>query len=647
MIGYPVTLVNWSAARTDLVLFILCAILVGVSNPKFCVADDSALKSLEAVLLSEVAGKPLDRQQSLAGLIGDSPSGVELLGGTSQAKDAAALRWQSGYYLSGGEWRGVKDLQKLSDSNALTAYEKQRGDGILGIESHRRLARWCRSQGELEKAKAHWFGVLEVQPSDPEARKELGYVFEFGRWISVNEMALATAKAKRVSEDLKEWMPKVKEWVGTIEGTDTKKRLRAVNQLKEVKDPGVIVPLEIAINQVSEDTALHFVRTIQRFQTREACLSLAGIAIAYPSTEIGSTAMEALREFPKEFYVPDLLDLMCTEIELKNQVVTRANGELILQLVQMRELRDKFERNQLDKVMIVGKKGSGKSQNGLAVERVGGGWMVFRAYRTSKGAVLNEVASSIAEKEAQRDAESVNAGVQRANEAIRKLQSDIGTVLRGTTLVNLRDDPRMWWEWWDRYCESYSVGEKEVESRYLEDRSSVALAPKRVQASDDYSVLLPRRLDCLVLGTLIVTESGLRPIERIRVGDLVLTQDVESGQIALKPVLRTTIRPAASTKEFRLSSGEIVRSTMGHQWWVIGQGWFKTKDLKEGMALRTSSGFATILSLKDAGEIETYNLVVDEYHTYFVGQSGVLAYDATELIPTFQKTLGLPAPVLR
>jgi len=57
--------------------------------------------------------------------------------------------------------------------------------------------------------------------------------------------------------------------------------------------------------------------------------------------------------------------------------------------------------------------------------------------------------------------------------------------------------------------------------------------------------------------------------------------------------------------------------------------------------------YGSIKLLKDAEDIETFNLVVDGSHTYFVGQSEVLAYDATELIPTFQKAPGVPARVLR
>ncbi len=603
-----------------------------------CIADDTVKSKQEVVFSSEVAGKPIDRREAL---------GEALKQDNTVAQEDLQARWQSGYFWDGSSWRSAEALEEQNHEVQLAGYEKQRGAGDLDLESQRRLARWCKSEGLQEKAKAHWFGVLELDPTDVEARKELGFVYVFGRWISPNEMSLAKLKSKSVSESLKQWMPKVREWVAAMEGSDTKKRLRAIAQLKEVKDPGVIVALDIAIGQVSVDTAQHFIRAIHRFQTQEACLALSGIALVQPSSEVGMSALEALKDYPLSFYVPDLLDLMCTEFELKNQVVTRSNGELVLQLVQMREWRDKIEQGQLDKILVVSQKGGVKPFNGLAVERIGRGLVQFHAYRSSNGVVYNEVASSIAAKEAQRDAAAANANIQKSNEAIRKFQSDIATVLRGTTGVKLDDAPKSWWDWWDRYEESYSSGEKLVDSRYAEDRSSVAYAPEQVKTVSEYPPLVPRRHECLVLGTQITTESGLKSIENIRVGDQVLSQSIVSGQLRLKPVLRTTIRPAAATKEFALSSGETIRSTLGHPWWVVGKGWVKTKELKEGMSLRTTSGYSTIKSLKDSEAIETFNLVVDEDHTYFVGQSRVLAYDATELSPTFQRLPGLPAEVLR
>ncbi|MFM7516389.1 MAG: hypothetical protein ACKO3V_05565, partial [Pirellula sp.] len=61
---------------------------------------------------------------------------------------------------------------------------------------------------------------------------------------------------------------------------------------------------------------------------------------------------------------------------------------------------------------------------------------------------------------------------------------------------------------------------------------------------------------------------------------------------------------------------------------------------------RTAEGYATIDSIKNADSVVTYNLTVDQDHTYFVGQSRVLSFDASEAIPTFYKVPGLaPSPL--
>jgi hypothetical protein len=194
---------------------------------------------------------------------------------------------------------------------------------------------------------------LDADPSDAEARKELGFVRVGNRWFTPQELSTVKAKSKSTAAAWKKWMPKVREWVTAIEGKDTKKRLKAIQQLKELKDPEAIAALHAAIGQVSSDAALHIIQSISRFRTREACVSLAGIAIADPSSEVGIAAIDALKLYPLEFYVSDLLDLMCTEYELESQTVTRSNGDLVLQLMQMREMRRQFQETQVDKLMSV------------------------------------------------------------------------------------------------------------------------------------------------------------------------------------------------------------------------------------------------------------------------------------------------------
>ena len=138
---------------------------------------------------------------------------------------------------------------------------------------------------------------------------------------------------------------------------------------------------------------------------------------------------------------------------------------------------------------------------------------------------------------------------------------------------------------------------------------------------------------CFEAGTLVSTPGGSRPIEDIEVGDMVLSVNEETGQIAAKPVT-DLIRPEPKPL-YALSlldaSGEVERfhATDDHPWKVQGKGWVETADLTAGDRVETGSGadmMVTSLSLTDRVE-KTYNLTVAEWHTFMVGEDGAIVHN--------------------
>jgi Pretoxin HINT domain len=109
-------------------------------------------------------------------------------------------------------------------------------------------------------------------------------------------------------------------------------------------------------------------------------------------------------------------------------------------------------------------------------------------------------------------------------------------------------------------------------------------------------------------------------------GECVLSQDAESGEIAFKPVVLTTRRPPSPVLQIR-AGGTTVRSTRGHPMWVCGRGWQMAKELKVGQWLHTINGPVQIVSVEPDGEAPCYNLVVADFDTYFVGDDKVLVHD--------------------
>lgn len=619
---------------------------------------------LTNVLKIEAEGKSVDRSQLLHADIAKN-SGDELA--------IKMLHWQAGEIEINGEWKRLSDLDSTQLSKEMQQYLSERGEAALNIDGHRRMAKWCQSHQLPDQQNAHWLGVLELDPNDLEARQALKFTQIDGRWFSSTEIALTQSNVKEQIKSLKVWLPKVRDMVAAMESDDSAKRLKAIQQLKGLKDPRAITSLQFVAERTDAQTALHLVNAIQRFRTKEACLALASLAVSNPTTELGQEAAESLRKFPKEMYVPGLLDFMSTEKDLRRQLVSQANGDMVLQLLQVRELRTHVQTAQLDSVLKMNNSGI------LAFGAIGS--FAGRSGGINSdvvvGAKENQTAANVTRNQAQRDAESQQAEITRENEATRQIQRNVCTVLRSATGEKFDDSPTQWWNWWDLEQEILTVGNKEILQNYDRDFQSLVYTVDPtasrifratgstentpvIEASGPPGTVGPQRrirptfarvnpayrVDCLTAGSLVQTETGLRPIESVQVGDNVVSQDIETGEISLQPVVRASQRPSSITCSIVFVNDEKIQSTLGHNWWVTGKGWTKTKDLQSGMQIRTASGSIEIAKLEDTPDAVTYNIAVANNHSYFVGKDRLLSYDARELIPTLQVVPGVPASPL-
>lgn len=645
-------------------------VLVGLAyGPAFCFGEEKEdskasqrSQSLESILKSEAKGEVVDRSK------------IDLHDQDASKTPDKALRWQAGEIEIEGQWQKLADLEKKPLPSLLQRYHAERGEAPLDVEGHRRMARWCASNKLPDQEKAHWHGVLEANPNDLETRQALGFRLVAGRWFAAEEINAAQLNAKDQIKSMKEWVVKIRDIVASLESKDTQKRLKGIQQLKAIKDPKAVKSLHFAATRTRADTALHLLNAIKRFQTKDACMALAFIAIHSPSTELGQEAASALRKFPKEMYVPALLDFMSTEKDLRRQLVTQPNGDLVLQLLEVRELKSHVETAQLDKVLKTNNASELFFGTPLGFANRGAVAPVAFAGDSIVAASENQVAASVTQNEATRDVEAQQARLNQENETTRQIQRNVCTVLRIATGVKLDDQPNQWWNWWDLDQEILTVGNKEILKNYDRDFQSLVYSvdPRNVRVfrSQDYpeepsnpsppqpstggglqnrirpslALINPSsRRDCLVAGSMIQTANGLRPIESIQVGDRIVSQNIETGEISLKPVLQTTQRPPSITCNVILANGEKIQATLGHHWWIVGKGWVKTKDLQPGMRIRTASNSIEITKVEDAKELTTYNFLVADHHSYFVGKEGLLSHDSRELVPTFQVVPGMAA----
>jgi hypothetical protein len=191
--------------------------------------------------------------------------------------------------------------------------------------------------------------------------------------------------------------------------------------------------------------------------------------------------------------------------------------------------------------------------------------------------------------------------------------------------TGLKDDqsPKEWFGWWQDYNE-YSWPKP---SYYLCAKISL------YHESPSPFVRSSGRASCFLAGTPVRTEAGIVPIESIKPGDRVLAQDQDTGELAYKVVLTTTLRPPAKMVEIK-AGGDSLYTTLGHPFWVAGRGWQMAKQLKAGDLLHGLAGATQVESVNPAGEHAAHNLVVDDANTYFVGRCGLLVHDNEFRKPT-------------
>jgi hypothetical protein len=124
----------------------------------------------------------------------------------------------------------------------------------------------------------------------------------------------------------------------------------------------------------------------------------------------------------------------------------------------------------------------------------------------------------------------------------------------------------------------------------------------------------------------------LRPIEELRVGDQVLTQDLRSGALDFRSIVAVFHNPPNSTVRVRIGDETIVATPI-HRFWKAGAGWVMARDLKAGDALRTLGGRATVSSLEGGAIAPVFNLEVPEGKSFFVGTQGALVHDNSLVDP--------------
>ena len=135
---------------------------------------------------------------------------------------------------------------------------------------------------------------------------------------------------------------------------------------------------------------------------------------------------------------------------------------------------------------------------------------------------------------------------------------------------------------------------------------------------------------CFVAGTMIAAATGQIAIEIIEVGDYVWALDTETGEKALKPVVNVFVNEASELVHVFTANDEII-CTNEHPFYSPVKGWVSACQLRAGDILVLLNGEYIIVEWVQheilESPVKVYNFEVEDFHTYFVGDDGILVHN--------------------
>ncbi|MFF4911306.1 Hint domain-containing protein, partial [Streptomyces sp. NPDC001260] len=166
-------------------------------------------------------------------------------------------------------------------------------------------------------------------------------------------------------------------------------------------------------------------------------------------------------------------------------------------------------------------------------------------------------------------------------------------------------------------------------------------------------IKLPGGCKCFLAGTdVLMADGSTKKIEDVKLGDRVKATDPETGKTKSRKVTRL-IRTEGDKYFNELSIAtkngiEKLTATHEHPFWSPSEhDWTPAGALKPGMTLRTDDGSTVIVTGNRSftKHARTYNLTVDELHTYYVlaGATPVLVHNAS--CPSFKTSKPIAGPL--
>jgi hypothetical protein len=508
-----------------------------------------------------------------------------------------------------GRWERPESVASQAQADTalratLAEYNARRDAMAETAEAHFALADWCEKQGLKPESIAHFTAVTRLSPARADAWMRLGCKKYGNRWLNPAEYAAETTEAEAQKQADAVWLPRLKSFWRDWLAADEAGRAVAEVALAANLEPRAVRSIHALFSVGTADQQRVAARLLGQVGTAESSRELVRLSALGRSPEVRRSATESIaRRDPNEVIEP-LIALLRDPVRLDFQ------GGVAPTLIVEDETTILNKTYVQQTIRLQAGPGRMNSMN----------WLL---------ALMDPTASRSSAEQLQRDIRSVGS----RNAARVRLNNSVQQSLKVVTGQDLGSEPESWKKWWG--------DQKGFE--YVR-RPPLKRTIKRVSVATRYEpVFTPRTgIECFAAGTPVQTLFGPRPIEDLKVGDRLLSQDASSGALGFQPLIAVYHNPPTATVKLTLeaesaggSRTDSVVATPNHRFWLAGKGWVMARDLKAGDTVRTLGGKARVAAVVASEKVQpVFNLEVAGSHSFFVGGSSALVHDNSEVKPT-------------
>lgn len=557
--------------------------------------DDSGTTVNDADPGSELVLAALAAESS-----GDFGTRRELLVRAIKDEDSIAARSHVGLLRDRQmSWKTISEsMNDARNKDKLNKYLKLRSSlQADSVNDHWRLAQWCLGKRMTNQARAHLERIIDLEPDQALARNLLGYRRYGYDWISPQAIAEFARQTARKRQSMRDYGRQISKLSARMHSPRRNVRELAIRQLLDLQRPDATGAVETVFGSKSEPYARLAIDWMGQIDTVDTSLVLARYAVQHPDEGVRHYATEHLADRPLYDFVPTMLNSMSSPISMLIDPYFDSRGDLV-------GYRHAFAREDFEGIEFLTFNRNFRRRGARLVETR-----------------MDDFSQAFVRRQSEAEVRERSALWMQQNQQIVRHNERVAQVFARISGEPYTDDPTEMWKWWDRYNETEYQNYKP--QRYQnEDRTTAIPRPPSLGAVGE----------CFVAGTPVVTATGMRKIEEITTGDLVLSRDIVSGRLGWKPVLRPTNRPAAPIIEISID-GESFCCSKGHLFWISGRGWKKASELQVGDVLHGAEEPSQVTSVAIGSDEVTHNLEVADDANYFVGHRMVLTHDVTPRQP--------------